>query len=205
VRDVNAAHPADDFGEIDHFLGGGEVSRHIEQTGREPEGAVAHGLRRELLHLFDFFGSGLPIDQAHHRGTNAALSDKACEVDRDGCLAQPVQKGGERNGRTAVGAFDDGRDAFAEVILRRRNTKDIAPGVRMDIDETWRDHHAAGVNAGCRVCVGQRADGRNRVTEDADIGVVPRASGAVDHPGAGDQDVEAVGLLSEDGAHREHG
>ncbi len=66
VRDVDPAHAAHHFREFDHFFGGREVSRHIEEAGGKAEGAIEHGLRRQRLHLLDLFRRGLAIGQAHH-------------------------------------------------------------------------------------------------------------------------------------------
>ena len=126
---------------------------------------------------------------------------KVAKLIEIGVLRNSVQKLRDGQGRTAVGAFDDGGDAFAQVILGGRDAEDAAPPVRVNIDEARSDHHPARIDADRRRRIGQQADGRDGVATDADIRVKPGAAGAIDHLGSGDENVEAVGL-SEDRANR---
>jgi hypothetical protein len=60
VRNVYAAHSSDHLGEVDDFFGRREVARHIEESCGKAEGAIAHGLRGQFLHLLEF----LPVSPA---------------------------------------------------------------------------------------------------------------------------------------------
>ena len=108
-----------------------------------------------------------------------------------------------------TGAIDDAvdnvrRPVYLEGVAGPNHmniAEDVAPAVRVDIDEARRGHHPARIDANRRDRIGKSADRRDGVAANADIRVKPWAAGTVDHLGSGDKNVEAVGL-SEDHANR---
>ena len=194
---MNPAHLPHYLRQFDHFLHRREVSRHIKQAGGHAERAIPHRLRREFLHLPDLFGRRPAIREAEHLRANAALSHEGRVVDRDGRLADPLEKRRERHGRVAVGTFDDCGYAFAEIIFGGRDVEDPAAAVGMDVDKPGRNRQAAGIQLhGCRGVRKQTHRG-DAFAFDPDIRVKPRAAGTVDDFGPCDQDVERAGLCGE--------
>ena len=147
MGNVDAAHGAHHLGQLDHFFGGRKVSRHVIQAGGEAERAVAHALRRQRLHLFDFFRRGFAVHQPHHLLADGSLPHHGGEVDGDGRVRHPVQKRRQWQRRAAVGTFDDGGDAFAQVVLRGRDLEDTAAPMRVDVDEPGRHYQPPRIDA----------------------------------------------------------
>jgi hypothetical protein len=103
---------------------------------------------------------------------------------------------GDRNWRTAIVPFHQGRDALPYVILCGRVGKNSAPRMRVDVDEPRRDHHPFRIDGAHRAFRIELADGGYSVARDPDIAVVPWAAGAVDNASVGNNQVER-GLLSQ--------
>ena len=94
----------------------------------------------------------------------------------------------------AVGTFDDGGDAFAQVVFGCGHVEDVAAAVGVDVDEAGGADQTARVDSYGRGGVGDEADSGDGVAPDADLAVEPGAARAIDYLGIGDQDVEGVGL-----------
>src|SRR5262249_9783426 len=136
----------------------------------------------------------------HDLGADASLPHAGPDVHRDPELADALQERRDGDGRTAVRALDEGGDALAQVVLRRRHRLDTAAAVRVNVDEARRDHHAARIDAHGRVRARKIAYRRDGVAADADIAVEPWRPRTIHDFRARDQEVEAVPLRGQNGA-----
>ena len=191
-------------GEFDDFLGGREITGHVEQSGGKSEGAVAHGLRGELLHLADLRIGGRTVGEPDDCLPYAALPDEGREVDGDGHLPNAVEERRDGQGRTAVGAFHDGGDAFTQIVFRRGNGSDSASPVRVNVDEPGGHHQALSVDAHASGRVAQSAYRGDGVAANPDIRKKPRGAGPIHHAGSGNNDVVGRGLTPQSRCHHQH-
>jgi hypothetical protein len=189
VGDVDAAEASGDPRELDDFRRRRERAGHVEQTRAEPERAVLHALADQFAHPLELLGGCRAVDLANHRHPHRSLTDEARKVRRNACCRNFVQKRPERNGRAAVGPFDQGGHALADVIVGGGHLEDAAPGVRMDVDEPGRRDEATNLDHPGRSALNRRGDARDRIAAHGNVASVPRAPGSVDDPGAPQDEV----------------
>ena len=103
------------------------------------------------------------------------------------------QEWGDGQGRAAVGAFHDGRDALVDVVFGVGIEENAAPGVGVDVDKAGGDDHAVGVETAGGGGFREIAEGGDGVAFDADVAVKPGVARAVDNAAAGDHDVKLLG------------
>lgn len=177
---MDAAEATCHLRELDHFAGGRERPRNIEESGAQPERAVRHPLLDEHAHLLQLVGRRLAIDFADDARADGPLSDERADIDR--CLQRLEfrQERAERHGRSPIRPLDERRHALPDVVVGGRDLKDAARSVGVDVDESWRQHLAGDIDRPRRGLIDGRRDARNGVAADAKVGTVPRAAGPVD-------------------------
>ena len=193
VRDVNAAVPARDLRQLDHFFDRRERARHVEQPGAHAERAGLHAVLDEAAHLVELGGRRPPVRAAEHRLAHRSLPDERPDVDRFLRRVELVEKRPERHRRSAVGPFDQRRDALPDVIVRGRQLEDVLARVVVDVDEPGRHDLAVRVDHARRRLCNRRRDARDRVAAHRDVGAIPRAAGAVDDAAVADDEIVGRG------------
>lgn len=200
VGGVDPAHLAGDAGQLDHLLGRREGARHVEEAGRHPEGAVAHPLAHQLLHLGDLLRRRLAVHAPDHLLADRALADEAREVRGGTGRRHGVEEGLQRDWRAAVRPLHERRHALTHVVVGRRHAQDAAARVRVQVDEAGRDHRALDVDAVPRGARQPRRDRHDRVAAHRQLAAVPGPARPVDD--ATVQEDEVVVLRREpSGAH----
>src|SRR5690606_41755323 len=95
----------------------------------------------------------------------------------------------ERQGRTAVGSFDQCRYALAHVVVRGRALEDATARMRVDVDEAGRDDLTRDVDDACRLRVDPRRDPNDLITAHRDVADIPRVARAVDDATVAEQEI----------------
>ena len=126
VRDVDAAHAAGDFRELDDFGRRRERPGHVEQARAQSERAVLHALAHEDAHLLDLVRRRLAVDRSDDLIAHGALADEQREIRRDARRREAIHEPLDRQRRRSVRSFDERRHALPHVIVGGRHVEDPA-------------------------------------------------------------------------------
>ena len=183
MGEIAAPVPGRDSGQGDELVRTREAVRHVHQRRAHAEGALLHGLGRQLFHLVELGGRRRPVVVADHIAAQAPGPHKGGHVDRrmDPLLhafkeiAQRPPIGdhtevrGQRRGLRDHPVID-GRDGMPlPGHLRRHSLHDLGGGTVVDeqgelglaqhVDETRSDDEPGGVDAPARRGRAKVADG----------------------------------------------
>src|SRR3954470_13530256 len=220
---VDSAPRRGDLGEGHDLIRFREGSRLVDEPGREPERALVHRLRDELLHPLELRRRRLHVVEPEHRPPNLGRPDQDGEVHRRTRLAQPPEVPGQilpvdlqlelaqevlvlldparghRSGRDAF-AGQLGGDALADLRLRPWIDEDLHLALAEQVDEPGAEREPVQVDAAARPCLLQIADGGDPGPADRHVGTEPGRAGPVDHAGVGKDQVEDGGRDERDHA-----
>ena len=215
VRGVDAAEFRRLGGQRDQLLGLGVGSGRVLERSRDADGAVAHRLPDQFLHLIELCRRRLLVVVAQHHAPDLGGADVAGQIDAHALLFQTgeVLLKGAPVGRDvivivarAVGlddgviqrrdgtafAGDLGGDALIDLRGQARIDQDGQLRLAQHVDEAGSDDHAVGVDGARALRVAQIADGGDLAVANADVARVPGRAGAVDDVAVGDDDVEGL-------------
>ncbi len=214
MREVDAAVPRGDLGQLDDLVGGREAIGHVLQRRAHAERALLHRLRHDLSHLVELRRRGAPIVLANDVVPDAAGADEGGDVDRRvRSLLEPLEIFAERaevlrDAEMRVGrlrilhhavvdrrnrrsfAGDLGRHPLQDLARRAAVDQHVELRLPEQIDEAGRDHQVRRVDRDRCRGTGKRTDGGDAIAADGDVTAEPRRAGAVDNPAIPDQDVE---------------
>ena len=206
---VDTAVPCRDLRELHNFGRTGEAIRHILQRSAQAESALFHSLSDQEFHLLHLGGRCDAVIPSDDVIADAARADERADVDgRMNALLKALEVVAQG---TPVGDHVEGVEwslsvsnttfadhAIAErrielpspvisvvtpwrILLAARLSTRIELGLAEHVDESGRDHHAAGIQDALRRHI-QLADGRDLAITDSDVAKVPWRSGPINDP-----------------------
>jgi len=139
VTDIEALGCGSDPGQLDDFLGGGEMRRFVLETGRQAERPRRQFPREQDFHLREFLRRRGTVEiRAHHLLAQRCVPDHGREVDRRRVRGELRKIVPQREVRLAVLPDQDRRDALARDRRGVQVFSQAATAVAVHVDEAGR-------------------------------------------------------------------
>src|SRR4029450_3776228 len=129
----------------DHFLGCGVATGRVEEAARQPERALLHRAANKGAHGVELAGSRRALLRcAHDLCPYAAVSNEERDVWTKSARLEATALRGQIDPNATVGIHDNRRYTLREdrTRLAELRTRKALGGVRVHVDESWRDQQA---------------------------------------------------------------
>src|SRR5215813_14598926 len=138
---INGAAFGCDLSQFDHLFGLRVTARRVIEARGQSERAVVHSLADERFHLFELFRRRGGVAHSHHRLPDGAVADERRDVRAYALRFQLLKSFGEWNATASVIAYKNSCHALRQVreIGGALRIEEVVVGVRVRIDESWRD------------------------------------------------------------------
>ncbi len=218
VRGIDAAGCGSLLRQSNQFFGPGVRRGRVFERSGDADGAVAHGLAHEFLHLLELRGSGLNVVGAENHGAHLRGADVGSDVDASmlffktrEVLAESAPVGSDAvvvegfvpvaNERIvqrrcgAAFAGDLGGDALKDFRWQARIDENSELGLAEHVDESGSDNHAVSIDGARALSGGEIADSGDPAITNPDVAGIPGGARAVNDAAVGDDDVVGRGRL----------
>jgi hypothetical protein len=155
----------------------------------EPDGLEPHRRERNEVRRVDR-DSSVVVAAESGNARHVQVLGRLTEDSGQPAAVQAVVGRRERGVGHPVDPEEFGRDALAKAhrVLGIGEERALRMGVR--IDEAWRNHVSGRVDDPAALRPPEVPDSRDRLADHADVGPVPRRTGAIDHRAVRDHEIE---------------